>query len=42
MDGVKKARLCYASSLSFLLEGLAFNGGAEWPESVCSFPLPPL
>lgn len=42
MAGVKKAGLCYANSWSFLLEGLAFNGGAEWPESFYTFLLPPL
>lgn len=41
MAGVKKARLRYANSSSFLLEGLAFNRGAEWPESLFLL-LPPL
>lgn len=40
MAGVKKAGLCYANSSSFLLEGLALDGGAEWPESLCSFLYP--
>lgn len=42
MADVKKAGLCYANSWSFLLEGLAFSGGAEWPESLYTFLLPPL
>lgn len=42
MAGVKKAGLCCASSSSFILEGLASNGGDEWPEPLCTFLLPPL